>query len=194
MDAIQFNPQATEGTYILDEHTTEYGNISLDGSPYGTISNCFIYTVQRTENGRRIGFIDHYINRETGIVTTVRLVSLTGFKVRQEPLLQFTSPPLPLFKTPIFDTKKWKEILSGYDEYSFSIPIFIQIDEDKDVQISHNGRDTVHLMYGAGEKEVFLNECISTFFDDENRLQGVKFFSPEYVPELLRRMGLKITG
>ncbi|HMN90600.1 MAG TPA: hypothetical protein PKD70_00175 [Saprospiraceae bacterium] len=44
------------------------------------------------------------------------------------------------------------------------------------------------LAFGAMDQEVFLNENISFLFDQDKNLQGIKVFSPEYVPEMLARL------
>ncbi len=186
MKAIQFMLTPSNGNYVCNEQTTEFGNIALDGSPLGCISDCFIYRVQYTRNEHRKSFIDHYVAKQNGVMTAVRMVLLSDFEIFEDQLLVFTQPTT--FTTPIFDVVPWHKILSDYDEYSFSIPVFINIDEEKNVRLIHNGKDTFLLVYGDALQEVFLSENISFFFDRENNLQGIKVFSPEYVPEMLVRL------
>ncbi len=186
MKAKQFMLTPSNGKYICNEHTTEYGNIALDGSPLGCISDCFIYRVQHTINGHRKSFIDHYITKENGTIATVRMVLISNFETSEDQHLAFASPTT--FTTPVFDIAPWQKIRSEYDEYSFAVPVFIDIEEEKNVKLIHNGKDTFLLVYGDSSQEVFLSESISFFFDSENNLQGIKVFSPEYVPEMLARL------
>lgn len=183
---MQFLARPIEGRYKLNEFTTEYGNIILDGSETGGISQCNIFEI-----AFRRGLIHHYCSKETGQLKSIRLIGLRDQETSFDSNLRFNS--VPPYYTPVFDKSVWSHLIDQ-DEYSFSSPAWPMVSEERQMRLIFNEQDTFLLAYGAMKQEVFLNENISFFFDDEYRLSGFKVFSPEYVPELLRRMGLKITG
>ncbi len=180
MKLTQIISQPVGGCYKCNEYTTEYGTIILDGSETGGISHCNIFQISF---GR--GLIQHYCRKDTGVLQSIWLVGLLDQNIRYNPDIRYN--PVKPFCTPVFDTSAWKHLLDE-DEYSLSNPLWPTIVEERQIAFDHNGRDTFLLAYGVMDQEVFLNENISFLFDQDKNLQGIKVFSPTYVPEMLARL------
>jgi hypothetical protein len=180
MKQIALLPFPIKGYYRLDEFTTEYGNIILDGSETGGISDSFIFEVRN-----RSSFINHYLCKKTGTLKSIRLILIADFNIVYDPDIYFEA--LPPFFTPKFDITPWGFLIDK-DEYSFSNPVWPIVSKDEVVTITHNGINTVQLVYGDINKEIMGNENISFLFDDNQNMHGVKIFSEKYVPELITKI------
>lgn len=157
--------------YHLNERTTEYGVIAFDNDLEGNISNSFIWNA----GAEKYGHVDFYIDKNFGVINSIWLVVLKSEILYQNDALQMKTSTD--YRIPLIDI----EMLNDVDK-SVQWP---KIKSEQPIEVSHNGRDVVQILFGTSSKTIPLNDNVHVLIDTDSNIVGLMIQNEDTVPLLI---------
>ena len=192
MKVHKLYPQKSTVCYRINEWTSQFGSLIFDGSKGGSIQDTYWYRFENNSTSEskdappRPNLIMIYVSRAQKLLQHLDFVILPPLgKSKESDLKAIDVQP---YCQPVIDTSTFISSFGAVDSATDETVKYSSAGEQLNIQVIHNGQDTLLLLFGEISTHHSLNEEVHFTLDASSNLTSITIRNEEEIPKLIEAL------
>lgn len=156
--------------YLLNQYSSEYGSVALKSTKDGSISNCYILSINSTDES----YLYLYINKNTLQIQHIDFIKISTIYALNKKI----AFPIAYYNYRVVN-KKYKKLNLSNEFETYSL--------EAKPSISHDIDNNLLVTFGDYERALNIASDIQILLDNNSCLSGIFIKSNSYTKKLIER-------